>query len=92
MDTVEKKFIISALKGCKPAMVMPPRAPVANGPVTPPKPQPTVKPTPSDSGLDPRFATCGEAVKAGYGPYVKGTDPEYGWYMDRDGDGVVCES
>ncbi|WP_119729978.1 MULTISPECIES: excalibur calcium-binding domain-containing protein [Thermomonospora] len=37
------------------------------------------------------FDTCAEANRAGYGPYRRGTDPEYGWYQDRDGDGVVCE-
>jgi micrococcal nuclease len=49
---------------------------------------PTVKPT---TGTDPRFRTCGEANAAGYGPYHRGRDPEYAWYQDRDGDGVVCE-
>lgn len=40
---------------------------------------------------DPRFGTCGEANANGYGDYRSGTDPEYDWYQDRDGDGVVCE-
>jgi hypothetical protein len=40
---------------------------------------------------DPRFPTCAAANAAGYGPYYRGTDPEYSWYIDRDGDGVVCE-
>lgn len=53
------------------------------------QPEPTPKPTPS--GNDPRYKTCAEANAAGYGPYVKGKDPEYGWYQDRDGDGIVCE-
>jgi hypothetical protein len=43
------------------------------------------------NGLDPRFGTCREAIDAGYGPYVRGRDPEYYWYSDRDDDGVVCE-
>ncbi|MCL2544101.1 MAG: excalibur calcium-binding domain-containing protein, partial [Nocardioidaceae bacterium] len=43
-------------------------------------------------GLDPRFATCAAAIAAGYGPYVRGKDPEYLWYRDADGDGVDCES
>jgi hypothetical protein len=40
---------------------------------------------------DPRFDTCRAATAAGFGPYVSGRDPEYGWYQDRDDDGVVCE-
>lgn len=40
---------------------------------------------------DPRYSYCYEANDAGYGPYVRGKDPEYAWYDDRDGDGVVCE-
>ncbi|UMG91069.1 excalibur calcium-binding domain-containing protein [Nocardioides sp. TF02-7] len=42
-------------------------------------------------GTDPRFGSCAEARAAGYGPYVEGRDPEYHWYRDGDGDGVVCE-
>ncbi|GAB2824691.1 hypothetical protein GCM10022221_23350 [Actinocorallia aurea] len=48
------------------------------------------KPKPP-AGNDPKFDTCAEATAAGYGPYYEGTDPEYAWYTDRDGDGVVCE-
>ncbi|SFF94204.1 Excalibur calcium-binding domain-containing protein [Actinoplanes philippinensis] len=44
------------------------------------------------SGTDPRFRTCAAANDAGYGDYVQGVDPEYDWYRDRDGDGVVCET
>jgi S1-C subfamily serine protease len=43
------------------------------------------------SGTDPRFGTCKEAIANGYGPYYYGVDPEYDWYIDRDGDGIVCE-
>lgn len=58
-----------------------------------PKPTPTPAQTkPSSSGsLDPRFGTCREAIAAGYGDYVRGVDPEYYWYTDRDSDGIVCE-
>lgn len=50
-------------------------------------------PPPSNPGpkTDPRFSTCAEAKRNGYGPYYRGEDPEYHWYTDRDGDGVVCE-
>lgn len=41
--------------------------------------------------LDHRYPTCAAANRAGLGPYVRGVDPEYRWYQDRDGDGVVCE-
>jgi S1-C subfamily serine protease len=44
----------------------------------------------SDSD-DPRFSTCKEALRNGYGPYYDGVDPEYNWYIDADSDGVVCE-
>ncbi|GAA3144163.1 hypothetical protein GCM10010466_39080 [Planomonospora alba] len=57
-------------------------------------PAPTPRPTPSeDSGnaLDPRYRTCAEANRNGYGPYRRGVDAEYAWYQDRDGDGLVCE-
>jgi len=40
---------------------------------------------------DPWFGSCREAKSNGYGPYVREIDPEYDWYVDRDGDGVVCE-
>jgi len=40
---------------------------------------------------DPRFGTCKEAISNGYGPYYSEIDVEYGWYNDRDNDGIVCE-
>lgn len=45
----------------------------------------------SGDAVDPRFPTCTAAIAAGYGPYYQGVDPEYDWYIDRDGDGIVCE-
>ena len=62
--------------------------------VTVVKPKPKAKPKPepkTEPQTDPQFGTCREANAAGYGPYVEGLDPEYDWYQDRDGDGIVCE-
>lgn len=50
-----------------------------------------VNPDPEPGGSDPRFDTCTAAKAAGYGPYVRGVDPEYEWYRDADNDGQVCE-
>jgi hypothetical protein len=44
-----------------------------------------------EPSTDQRYRTCAEANAHGHGPYVRGVDEEYGWYQDRDGDGVVCE-
>jgi hypothetical protein len=49
-------------------------------------------PRPPAAATDPQFGTCAEAIDAGYGPYYCGQDPEYDWYRDGDGDGVVCET
>ncbi|MEU6407626.1 thermonuclease family protein [Microbispora sp. NPDC046933] len=60
-----------------------------------PSPSPSASPNPSPSpggSTDPRYNTCEEANAHGYGPYYRGTDPEYDWYIDRDGDGKVCET
>ncbi|MGW3812048.1 excalibur calcium-binding domain-containing protein [Micromonospora sp. NPDC005113] len=60
---------------------------------TTPRPAPTSsrpKPPPTPT-TDPRFGTCKEANNAGYGPYYRGLDPEYAWYIDRNKDGVVCD-
>ncbi len=57
-----------------------------------PAPAPkTQAPAPKPAGTDPDFGSCKKAIAAGYGPYVSGLDPEYGWYRDGDSDGTVCE-
>lgn len=64
-------------------------------PTVPPTPTPTPAPPPVPSPppvvTDPRFATCLQARVNGYGPYVRGVDPEYSWYVDKDADGIACE-
>lgn len=66
-----------------PATTAPPATnpPATNPPAT----------APPSGGIDPRYPTCKAAKAAGYGPYVRGVDPEHAWYEDRDHDGIVCE-
>ncbi|PVU83822.1 hypothetical protein DDP54_13420 [Cellulomonas sp. WB94] len=77
-----------------PAPAIAPAPAVAPAPAeapAPAAPAPVVQAPPATSANDPQFATCKAAIAAGYGNYVQGNDPEYAWYNDRDGDGVVCE-
>lgn len=61
-----------------------------------PIPAPSVTPSPSASQSartpDPKYSSCAEAKRNGYNrKYVRGIDPEYYYYRDGDGDGIVCE-
>jgi hypothetical protein len=91
VDPAEKSFLESRVASCGPAadVATPSKAAVgagayANAPATPVQ-------TPN-SETDPKFSSCAEAKRNGYrASYSRGIDPEYAWYQDRDGDGVVCE-
>ena len=77
----EQRKAASAIQAAKTAAA-------ASTPTTSP-----VAPLASNGGAtDPQFFYCYEANDAGYGPYYSGQDPEYAWYDDRDGDGIVCET
>lgn len=94
IDSSEKKVLASKLSSCgsKSKVAMPAKAKIVKGAA------PTAAPTPStpsngSGAVDPKFASCAEAKRNGYtSSYTRGVDPEYDWYQDRDGDGVVCES
>jgi hypothetical protein len=94
----ERDAMIRVLRSC-PDQTLPapgPQPTIASNTGGPPpgatrKPAPTQTKPPSGGSLDPRFGTCREAIAAGYGDYVRGVDPEYYWYTDRDKDGIVCE-
>ncbi len=79
--------LTAKLEGSFGGTAAPAPAPPAPAPPAPSLPAP-VEPAPA---ADPQYGTCKEAIAAGYGDYVRGTDPEYDWYQDRDGDGIVCE-
>jgi len=84
VDEVEKMTLSTVLNGCTDISIqIPERAIVVIGA----PPQAPV----SDGVLDPDYGTCAIARANGAGPYISGVDPEYGWYIDRDKDGMVCE-
>ena len=90
VDSREKSALSQILSNCKGTMKVPVLAQTTVATNTQPS-KPNNSPRPSNGATDPRFGTCGEAIASGYGPYVKGSDVEYDWYIDRDKDGVVCE-
>lgn len=59
-------------------------------PAPKPEPEETADAGETTEDIDPDYGACYK-VPAGKGPYIKGEDPEYDYYQDRDGDGVVCE-
>ena len=46
---------------------------------------------PKAGATDPNYGTCKAAKARGAGPYYRDRDPEYAYYRDGDGDGIVCE-
>jgi hypothetical protein len=84
VDSVERRALVSLASRCSNDVITVARASVQTA-------APTGTGGSTTSGNDPRFGYCYQAVAAGYGPYVRGRDPEYSWYTDGDGDGRVCE-
>ena len=97
VDPAEKSTLTRILASCPPLMVLPALASRteqsgAQNPGLASSGGSTASGGGASSGrVDPRFDTCGAANAAGYGPYARGQDPEYGWYVDRDRDGLACE-
>ena len=65
--------------------------PPASAPVGTAAPSVAPPAQPARGGVDPDYGTCKNAKANGAGPYYQGKDPEYDFYRDGDGDGVVCE-
>lgn len=84
VDGPEKRFLAQKASGCRNVVIKVRKASVQTGT--------TSGGGGGGGGTDPRFDYCYQAIAAGYGPYYKGQDVEYGWYTDSDSDGVVCES
>jgi Excalibur calcium-binding domain len=92
INPAERTFVRTKLAKCDwPKVTRPSRATVHTGTSTSTGTGTGSGTGDSGTGNDPRFSTCAEAKSHGYGPYTAGVDPEYAWYRDGDGDGVVCE-
>jgi len=89
VNSAEKSYLTKQLSGCGWPRVGKPARPTIR--TTGTSTTGTTSTGPTSGGADPRFSTCTAAKAAGYGPYYRGRDVEYGWYQDRDQDGVVCE-
>jgi hypothetical protein len=72
----------------EPSAPTPTPRPAAPAAPSPPHPTP---PAVRPAATDPNYGTCKQARANHRGPYVRGQDPEYDYYQDRDGDGIVCE-
>lgn len=93
VDTSEKRVLLSKVTACgsKSRVAVPSKAKIVKGAIPNPNPS-SAAPDGGSGSSDPKFASCAEAKRNGYTkPYVKGVNPEYAWYQDRDGDGTVCE-
>jgi hypothetical protein len=96
IDSNEKKALASKLSSCgsKSKVTVPAKAKIVKGVAPTAAPSHSSSTPSSGTGvIDPKFASCAEARRNGYtSSYTMGIDPEYEWYQDRDGDGIVCES
>ncbi len=103
VDQAEKNALGNLLKGCgaAPATTTPPPTsppptsppPTSPPPTNPPPTSPPPPPPPSGPGsnADGSYKNCTEARERGGAPVHRG-QPGYGTHLDRDGDGVGCES
>ena len=91
VDAAEKATLTRIAKRCSNSWINVAPAKITKGSASAPSTNTGGNAGNGGGGTDPRFSYCYEAVAAGYGPYYRGRDPEYAWYRDSDGDGVVCE-
>lgn len=56
-----------------------------------PTPTPTTIPIPPPVGVPAQFGNCAQALRFGYHD-IPSTDPHYRLILDRDRDGIACES
>lgn len=94
VTAAEREAMARVLKTCPDEPVPTSEAPVRrpeSGRSRGPKSEARAEQPAKGRAIDPNYGTCKEAKAHGAGPYYRGRDPEYEYYQDRDGDGVVCE-
>lgn len=101
VDVLERKFLKFEIARCPGIAVVlnrdavvPVPAALAGSSGVPRTMEPGSGTAGSSSGevaLDPIYSSCEEALANGFGDYLRGRDPEYNYYEDRDDDGLVCE-
>ena len=92
VDSPERAVLSNLLSGCSSlAVIVPDRASVTIDPNAQSGAPAHGGNGSGDGVVDPNFGTCKNAKANGYGPYINGVDPEYDFYRDGDGDGMVCE-
>ena len=92
VDTRERDTITRLLSSCSTlTVIVPDRATVQINPNAVDGVAPVGGGGSGDGVVDTNFGTCKVAKANGYGPYIRGVDPEYNFYRDADGDGTVCE-
>ena len=98
VDAAERNALVDVLSACVTMDITKPGKPNIDALL--PKSKPKKRPdggspssgSGSTGGTDPQYGTCTELLRhPNHAPYRRGVDPEYGWYQDRDGDGLVCE-
>ncbi len=92
VDSLERDTVTRILSSCSTLTVaVPERATVTINPNAVDGAPPVGGGGSGDGVVDPDFGTCTIAKANGYGPYIRGVDPEYEFYRDADKDGSVCE-
>ncbi|WP_291882284.1 DUF1524 domain-containing protein [Cellulomonas sp.] len=85
VTAAERDAMVSVLSTC-------PDEPLPAGSAVPPTAAPTaLEPPPAPAPAAVAYASCAEAWAAGAAP-VHAADPGYATHLDRDGDGVGCET
>jgi hypothetical protein len=91
VDQAEKNALKAIGKHCNDVTIKVTKAKVATGSSSTVAPTPTPKPYTPPPSSSVYYANCTEAKAAGAAPIYRG-EPGYRSALDRDNDGVACET